>query len=629
MKEFWTFVGKYVKPYRGYVVRSMLANIAAAVLNLGAFSMIVPILRSLFQMDDGVRTFISWEHLSFSSFNSIVHSFDIIGNNFFFYLQQLVAEYGLSHALLLLCIYLAVMTLFKCLTAYLALYSIIPISTGVVYDLRNLLNNKILALPISAMSEEHKGDILARISGDVNEVENSVIGVLESIIRNPILFVIYLFALFVLSWKLTLFVFIVLPPAGYFMGVIGKKLRQKSVESQTQWGGLMSMIEETLTGLRIIKAFNAEHFIETRFRRSNKTYRQTMRHMYARQQLAHPVSEFIGTLTIAIILWYGGNLIFSGSSEISAPTFIFYLIVFYHIINPAKELSRASYSIQKGMASVQRIEAILNKEEEKDISLSSATVLEKDSLFEEQIEYRNVSFRYGDRWVIRNLNLTVRKGQTVALVGTSGAGKSTLVDLLPRFYEVEEGSIMLDGVDIRSIPLGRLRSLIGYVNQVPILFNDTIANNIAFSNGAATRDEIETAARIANAHNFISDIEEDYDYNIGDGGSKLSGGQRQRISIARAILRNPQILILDEATSALDNVSEQLVQDAINNLLQDRTTFVIAHRLSTVVRADLICVLDGGQIVEQGTHTELMERNGVYATLYRTQFAQGEGMHKV
>ncbi len=623
MREFWVFVRKYVSSYKKYIVGSIFANILAAVLNLGAFSLIIPILRSLFSVDTEVRSFIPWHEVSFSSFSALVHSAEILSNNFFYYLQEMVATHGMSYALLVLCIYLAVMTFLKCLFGYLALYAIIPISTGVVYDLRNRLNEKILSLPISAMSEEHKGDILARISGDVNEVETSVIGVLECIIRNPILFVIYLTALLILSWQLTLFVFLVLPPAGYAMGVIGKKLRQKSVESHNQWGVLMSMVEETLSGLRVIKAFNAEHFIAQRFARRNLSYKQITHHMSARQQLAHPVSEFLGTVTIAVILWYGGNLISSGSSAISAPVFIFYLIVFYHIINPAKELSRASYSIGKGMASVQRIEAVLEKLEER--SVVGESVAPQLVTFSHGIEFKDVSFRYGERWVIRNLNLSVRKGQTVALVGTSGAGKTTLVDLLPRFYEVEEGSITIDGIDTKQIPLSKLRSFIGYVNQSPILFNDTVFNNIAFSHKSATVEEVERAARIANAHEFIVQLDGGYDYNIGDGGSKLSGGQRQRLSIARAILRNPEILILDEATSALDNVSEQLVQEAINTLLRDRTTFVVAHRMSTIVRADLICVMEQGRIVEQGTHEELLALNGVYTHLYRTQFSSEGG----
>lgn len=621
MKEFWAFVRQYVFPYKRYVFRSIFANIAAALLNIGAFSLIIPILSGLFGTDDVPREFIPWAGMVPHSVSDVAHSVDVLGNNFMFYVQQMVVEQGASFALLALCGYLVVITLLKSASAYLALYWLTPISTGVVCDLRNSLNKKVLSLPLSFMSEEYKGDILARMSGDVNEVELSVIGELERLVRNPVLLVLYFTTLILLSWQLTIFVLFVLPIAGYAMGVIGRKLRQQSVEAHERWGMLMSMTEETLSGLRIIKAFGGESFIQSRFTQSNDRYRRTVKQMYARQYLAHPVSELLGTIAMALILWYGGNLIFSGAGPISAPTFIFYLIIFYHVINPAKELSRSGYAIEKGMASVRRIQAVLDKEEEP---------IKRDAtpcVFQDRIEFNNVSFAYRDTPVLKQINLTVQKGQTVAFVGPSGAGKTTLVDLLPRFYDPQQGAITIDGVDLRDLNTAALRRLIGYVNQTPILFNDTIRNNIAFSNDTATMQEIEQAARMANAHGFIEKLSEGYDFRIGDGGSKLSGGERQRLSIARALLRNPEILILDEATSALDYLSEQLVQEAIDHLLEQRTTFVIAHRLSTILHADKICVMDHGEIVQQGTHQELLAQGGLYATLYHTQFAKQKPPH--
>lgn len=473
---------------------------------------------------------------------------------------------------------------------YLAFYEMIPIRTGVVRDIRNQINKKITELPLGFFSEERKGDILARISGDVNEIEASVMSSLDMLFKNPILIVIYLVGMIVISWQLTLFVFILLPLAGYIMGQVGKKLKKKSLEAQQQWGALMSQIEETLGGLRIIKAFNAEAKIRNRFEQTNEMFRQTITRVYRRQQMAHPMSEFLGTATIAIVLWYGGSLILSNHSTIDAPTFIYYLVIFYSIINPAKDLSKAAYAIQKGLASMTRIDKILMAETDIKDPVSPKAVA-----FGKSICYNHVWFRYQNEWILKDIELEIPKGKTIALVGQSGSGKSTMVDLLPRFYDVTKGSITIDGIDIRDVTLTDLRGLMGNVNQEAILFNDTFFNNIAFGVENATREQVEEAAKIANAHEFIMASEQGYDTNVGDRGGKLSGGQRQRISIARAILKNPPILILDEATSALDTESEHLVQEALENLMRNRTTIVIAHRLSTIRNADEICVMHEGK----------------------------------
>lgn len=618
MRQFLKLFGKYIRPYRHYVTGGIIANILSALLNLLAFSLIMPILRILFGMDQTTPVYHALDGINWLRPSEWSVAIDYIVGNFNYYVYQLIQQYGPAHTLLLLCIYLVVMTLIKVGVTYGGIYMLVPIRTGVVKDLRNEFNAKLLRLPISLISEERKGDLLARFSGDVAEIEYSIINLLESLIKNPILIIIYLVALFAISWELTLFVLIVLPIAGYVMGAVGKRLKRDSLEGQTQWGRLMSMVEETLSGLRIIKAFNAEQQISDRFTKANEQYRRTISQVYARQGLAHPMSEFLGTTAIAIILWYGGNLIFAGDSSITADAFIYYLVVFYSIINPAKELSRASYSIQKGLASMTRIQTILDYPERITDPAEPLPVT-----FERSISYEDVSFRYEEPWVLHNLSLTIPKGQMVALVGASGAGKSTLVDLLPRFYDVTSGRITIDGTDIRQVRASELRELIGYVNQTPILFNDTIRNNITFGMERAVSDEeVRTAAEAANATEFIDQLPEGLEYNIGDGGSKLSGGQRQRLSIARALLKDSPILILDEATSALDNVSEQLVQEAIQRLVSDRTTIVIAHRLSTIMHADLICVMQEGQIVEQGTHAELLERGGLYAQLYQIQFKE-------
>ena len=618
MRQFLKLFGKYIRPYRHYVTGGIIANILSALLNLLAFSLIMPILRILFGMDQTTPVYHSLDGINWLRPSEWSVAIDYIVGNFNYYVYQLIQQYGPARTLLLLCIYLVVMTLIKVGVTYGGIYMLVPIRTGVVKDLRNEFNAKLLRLPISLISEERKGDLLARFSGDVAEIEYSIINLLESLIKNPILIIIYLVALFAISWELTLFVLFVLPIAGYVMGAVGKRLKRDSLEGQTQWGRLMSMVEETLSGLRIIKAFNAEQQISDRFTKANEQYRRTISQVYARQGLAHPMSEFLGTTAIAIILWYGGNLIFAGDSSITADAFIYYLVVFYSIINPAKELSRASYSIQKGLASMTRIQTILDYPERITDPAEPLPVT-----FERSISYEDVSFRYEEPWVLHNLSLTIPKGRMVALVGASGAGKSTLVDLLPRFYDVTLGRITIDGTDIRQVRASELRELIGYVNQTPILFNDTIRNNITFGMERAVSDEeVRTAAEAANATEFIDQLPEGFEYNIGDGGSKLSGGQRQRLSIARALLKDSPILILDEATSALDNVSEQLVQEAIQRLVSDRTTIVIAHRLSTIMHADLICVMQEGQIVEQGTHAELLERGGLYAQLYQIQFKE-------
>ncbi len=609
MKDFFRILRRFVPPYKRYLVGNIVFNILSAILNLFSFALIIPILQILFKIDQEtyVYTPIDW---NFGNWEAMKAMPGILKDNFFWFVGDLIERHGGSVTLIVLGLFLVVMTFLKVGAMYMAFFEMIPIRTGVVRDIRNQINRKITELPLGFFSEERKGDILARISGDVNEIEASVMSSLDMLFKNPILILIYLIGMIVISWKLTLFVFILLPFAGYLMGQVGKKLKRKSLEAQQQWGGLMSQIEETLGGLRIIKAFNAEAKITERFERANEQYRQTITRVYRRQQMAHPMSEFLGTATIAIVLWYGGSLILSNNSSIDAATFIYYLVIFYSIINPAKDLSKAAYAIQKGLASMTRIDKILMAESNITDPQSPQPIT-----FDHDIHYDHVWFRYQNDWVLKDVDLKIAKGKTVALVGQSGSGKSTLVDLLPRFYDVVEGAIKIDGVDIRRVTLTDLRGLMGNVNQEAILFNDSFYNNIAFGVEGATKEQVVEAAKIANAHDFIMASEQGYDTNIGDRGGKLSGGQRQRISIARAILKNPPILILDEATSALDTESEHLVQEALENLMRNRTTIVIAHRLSTIRNADEICVMRDGEIVERGTHDQLLQMGGYYKHL--------------
>ena len=609
MKDFLRILRRFVPPYKRYLVGNILFNILSAILNLFSFALIIPILQILFKIDEGVYTYMPVV-VDWANWDSVKALPEIWKNNFFWFVSDLIEREGGSFTLIILGIFLVVMTFLKVASMYLAFYMMIPIRTGVVRDIRNQINRKITQLSLGFFSEERKGDILARVSGDVNEIEASIMSSLDMLFKNPILISIYLIGMILISWQLTLFVFILLPFAGYVMGQVGKKLKRRSLEGQQQWGALMSQIEETLGGLRIIKAFNAEKKIQDRFERANEQFRQTTTRVYRRQQMAHPMSEFLGTATIAVVLWYGGSLILSNNSSIDAATFIYYLVIFYSIINPAKDLSKAAYAIQKGLASMTRIDKILMAQS--DINDPEQP---KPVKFTHAIEYRNVWFRYRNDWVLKGINLTIPKGKTVALVGQSGSGKSTLVDLLPRFYDVTEGSIAIDDTDIRQVKLVDLRGLMGNVNQEAILFNDTFFNNIAFGVEGATREQVEEAAKIANAHDFIMASGHGYDTNIGDRGGKLSGGQRQRISIARAILKNPPILILDEATSALDTESEHLVQEALENLMRNRTTIVIAHRLSTIKNADEICVMHEGEIVERGCHEDLLKLDGYYKRL--------------
>lgn len=602
--NFLILIKRFVFPYKWYVVLNILCNILSTVFSLFSFALIIPILEILFKTTNVSYTYMPFEW-----------SMDVIKNNAYWWVSNYIETNGALNTLFLLGAFLVILTFFKTGIAYLASYFIIPLRTGLVRDIRNQLYDKVVDLNLGFFGKQRKGDIMARMLGDVNEVEVSIMSSIELLSKNPIMIIVYLGVLLLLSWKLTLFVLCVLPFAGLLMGKVGRSLKKSSKDAQSQSGQLLSQIEETLGGLRIIKAFNAEKAVTRNFRHLNDTLRRTVMKVNRRYTLAHPMSEFLGTATIAIVLIFGGMLILNDAGSLSAAEFIYYLVIFYSIINPFKELSKASYSIQKGMASLERIDMILDavnplKEVANPVEIKP---------FSSKIEYKNVWFKYGEDWVLKDVSLTIKKGQVVALVGQSGSGKSTMVDLLPRFYDVQKGEIVIDGVNVKDMALYDLRSYMGNVNQEAILFNDTVFNNITFGVENATLEQVIEAAKVANAHEFIMAMEDGYQTNIGDRGSRLSGGQRQRISIARAILKNPSILILDEATSALDTESEKLVQEALERLMKTRTSIVIAHRLSTIKNADVICVMKDGEIVERGGHEELLAKNGAYSKLYTMQ----------
>lgn len=607
MKEFLQVLRRFVPPYKKYIALTATFNILSAVLNIFSFAALIPILQILFRTEGAGNA----THLMPWSFDNIK---EVLSNNADYYVTQLIANVGPTTTLLVIGLFLAFTTFLKTGAYFLSSATIIPVRTGVVRDIRNQLYRKITSLPLSFFSDERKGDIIARMTGDVQEVESSIMSSLDMLFKNPILITFYFGALIFISWQLTLFTIVFVPIFGWFMGCVGRKLKKKSIKAQSLWSDTMSQVEETLGGLRIVKAFCAEDKMNTRFSNINNEYRDAVQRVNIRQQMAHPMSEFLGTVLIIIVLWVGGILVLD-NKILSGPSFIYYLVMLYSIINPLKEFSKASYNIPKGLASMERVDKILKAEN----TIKEPLQPKHIASFEHQIEFRHVSFRYGEQWVLRDINLIIEKGKTVALVGQSGSGKSTLVDLIPRYYDVQEGEVLIDGINVKDLGIHDLRQLIGNVNQEAILFNDSFRGNITFGVESATQEQIEQAARIANAHEFIMQTEQGYDTNIGDRGGRLSGGQRQRVSIARAILKNPPILILDEATSALDTESERLVQDALERLMKSRTTVAIAHRLSTIKNADEICVMHEGEIVERGTHEELIALGGYYKKLHEMQ----------
>ena len=613
MKEFLLILRRFIPPYKKYLVLTVLFNILSAVLNIFSFAALIPILQILFRTEGtGTAT-----HLMPWTLDNIK---EVMANNADYYVTQLIGNVGATTTLLLIGLFLAFTTFLKTGAYFLSSATIIPIRTGVVRDIRNQLYAKITSLPLGFFSEERKGDIIARMTGDVGEIESSIMSSLDMLFKNPILILFYFVTLICISWQLTLFTILFVPPFGWFMGVVGKKLKAHSIEAQALWSDTMSMVEETLGGLRIIKAFCAEEKMNKRFNQVNSSYRDNIMRVNIRQQMAHPMSEFLGTILIVVVLWFGGILVLD-YGRIDGPTIIFYLVMLYSIINPLKEFSKASYNIPKGLASMERIDKILQAE----VEIKDKENPEHISNFEHQIEFRHVSFAYTDRksaelvYVLKDINLVIPKGKTVALVGQSGSGKSTMVDLIPRYYDVQEGEVLIDGINVKDLAVHDLRMLIGNVNQEAILFNASFKDNIRFGKTDATDEEIANAAKIANAYEFITKSEHGFDTNIGDRGGRLSGGQRQRVSIARAILKNPPILILDEATSALDTESERLVQDALERLMKTRTTVAVAHRLSTIKHADEICVPHEGRIVERGTHEELITKDGYYKKLHDMQ----------
>jgi len=617
MKEFLQILRRFVPPYKKYLVWSVVFNILSAILNIFSFAALIPLLQILFKVDTGAKA----TQVMALSDGSLK---DVLANNVNYYTQLFISDCGPTTTLLIIGLIMGFMTFLKTGAYFLSSASIIPVRTGVVCDIRNQLYQKITSLSLSFFSEERKGDIIARMSGDVQEVDSSVMSSLDLLFKNPILVLIYFITLMFISWQLTIFTLLFVPLFASLMGIVGRKLKQGSITAQALWSDTMSQVEETLGGLRIIKAFCAEAIMNQRFQKVNSMYRNDIMRVNIRQQMAHPMSEFLGTIMIIVVLWFGGTLVLGKYPVISGPTFIYYLVILYSILNPLKEISKAGYSIAKGLASMERIDKILMAES----AIKEVEQPKHIDSFNHQIEFRNVSFAYDTiikengttepKWVLRNINLIIPKGKTIALVGQSGSGKSTLLDLIPRYYDVQEGEILIDGINIKELSIHDLRHLIGNVNQEAILFNDTFKNNITFGVSADNTKVIE-AAKIANAHDFISQTEKGYETNIGDRGGRLSGGQRQRVSIARAILKNPPILILDEATSALDTESERLVQDALYKLMKTRTTIAVAHRLSTIKNSDEICVMHEGEIVERGTHKELMLLNGYYKKLHDMQ----------